>query len=128
MANQIMVIAPYWRDDAGTWVFDDAAAGLKQEPFVAGVPEMINHLVADIPQARRGFRLLFSASPFPGYQRRLQRLREESDGWWYATDEPPMEGWLCPALFRYFHDAPPALYVKAEALTAGGDREQLLTS
>jgi len=26
-----------------------------------------------------------------------------------------MEGWLCPALFRYFDKAPPELYVKAEA-------------
>jgi hypothetical protein len=29
---------------------------------------------------------------------------------------PPMEGWLCPALFRYFDEAPAELYVKAEAL------------
>ena len=35
-------------------------------------------------------------------------------GNWYATDEPPMEGWLCLALFRYFDVEPPELYVKAE--------------
>src|SRR5688572_7807721 len=63
--NSIMVIRPYW--DHGTWVFDDAAAGLTREPFVAGIPEMINTLVKDIPNARNGFRLTFSASPFPGY-------------------------------------------------------------
>lgn len=65
MANQIMLIAPHWH--AGTWVFDDPAVVLLQEPFVAGVPEMIDSLVAEIPNARDGFRLLFSASPFPGY-------------------------------------------------------------
>ena len=37
MANQIMVIAPYWLDEAGTWVFDDPATDLKQEPFVEGI-------------------------------------------------------------------------------------------
>ena len=36
-------------------------------------------------------------------------------GNWYASDDPPMEGWLCPALFRYFDKAPAELYVKAEA-------------
>jgi hypothetical protein len=85
MPNQIMVIAPYWSESVGTWVFDDAATGLVQEPFVSGIPEMIDHLVAEIPSARRGFRLLFSGAPFPGYQRSLRRLREEHGGWWYAA-------------------------------------------
>jgi hypothetical protein len=113
MPNQIMVIVPYW--EAGTWVFDDPATDLVKEPFVAGVPEMIDDLVRDIAKARKGFRLLFSASPFPGYQRKLDRVRQEFEGWWYATDDPPMEGWLCPALFRYFDEAPGEIYVKAEA-------------
>src|SRR4051812_44473362 len=52
-ANAIMVVAPYWYN--GTWVFDDAAVGLRREPFVAGVPEMIDVLVEDIPDAREGF-------------------------------------------------------------------------
>jgi len=114
--NQIMVIAPYWLEEAGTWVFDDPAAGLCQEPFVCGVPEMIDYLVKDIPDARRGFRLLFSASAFPGYQKRFVWKREEMDGNWYVCDDPPAEGWLCPALFRYFDKAPAELYVTAESL------------
>jgi hypothetical protein len=116
MSNQIMLIAPYWLDWAGAWVFDDPATDLKQEPFVEGIPQMIDELVADIPQARAGFRLLFSAGPFPGYQRKLVRRRPEFDGWWYALEEPPQEGWLCPALFRYFPEAPSEIYVKAEPL------------
>ena len=115
MPNQIMVIAPYWLEEVGTWVFDDPAVGLCQEPFVSGVPEMIDYLVRDIHNARRGFRLLFSACPFPGYQKRLTWQRGEMGGNWYASDDPPMEGWLCPALFRYFDQAPAELYVKAEA-------------
>ena len=77
MPNQILVIAPYWLDNVGTWVFDDERVGLVQEPFVSGIPEMIDDLVRDIPNARNGFRLLFSASPFPGYQRKLTWVREE---------------------------------------------------
>ena len=71
----------------------------------------------DIPNARHGFRLLFSASPFPGCQKRLAWRREEMGGNWYASDDPPMEGWLCPALFRYFDQPQAELYVKAEAKT-----------
>ena len=115
MPNQIMAIAPYWLKEAGTWVFDDPGAELHQEPFVSGVPEMIDFLVKDIPNARSGFRLLFSAAPFPGYQKRLAWRREEMGGNWYASDDPPLEGWLCPGLFRYFDKAPAELYVKAEA-------------
>lgn len=70
----------------------------------------------DIPNARQGFRLLFSASPFPGFQRRIEWVREEMDGNWYRSDEPPTEGWLCPALFHYFEQAPPELYVMAEPI------------
>ena len=47
MPNQIMVIAPYWVDDLGAWVFDDPKAGLEQEPFVSGVPEMIDFVVKE---------------------------------------------------------------------------------
>src|SRR5438128_440849 len=40
MSNALMIIKPYWYER--TWVFDDPATGLVREPFVAGVPEMIN--------------------------------------------------------------------------------------
>ena len=115
MPNQIMVIAPYWVDDLAAWVFDDPKVGLQQEPFVSGIPEMIDWLVKDIPNAKSGFRMLFSGAPFPGYQRKLVWQRENFGGNWYSIDDPSMEGWLCPALFRYFDAAPPEIYVKAEA-------------
>src|SRR3954451_4941950 len=59
-SNAIMVVAPYWYN--GTWVFDDPAVGLRREPFVAVVPEMIDVLVEGIPDAKGGFRLLFAAN------------------------------------------------------------------
>jgi hypothetical protein len=75
MPNQINVIAPYWSN--GTWVYDDSRHDRCQEPFVMGIPAMIDSMVQDIPKARQGFRLLFSASPFPGYQRKLKWVRED---------------------------------------------------
>ena len=111
-ANAIMVIAPY--QHAGTWVFDDPRTKLVREPFVAGVPEMIDVLVKDIPEAGNGFRLLFSAQPFPGYQKKLTWLRGDMGGNYYKMDDPEMEGWICPAMFHYYQSAPPELYVKAE--------------
>lgn len=120
MPNQIQLIAPYWFESARTWVFDDPATGLVKEPFVSGVPEMIDDLVSNIPHARQGFRLLFSLGPFPGFQRKLEWVRQEVGGNWYRTSGPSREGWLCPQLFRYFETAPAELYVKAESFQEKG--------
>jgi hypothetical protein len=56
--NAINVIAPYKHH--GMWVFDDSRVGLVKEPFVAGADTMIDRVVADIPDAERGFTLIFS--------------------------------------------------------------------
>ena len=113
MTNVLMVIQPYWYQ--GTWVFDDASVDLDKEPFVQGIPEMIDELVKDLPNARSGFVLLFSAAPFAGYQLELTWVREEYGGNWYRAKDQAAEGWLCPALFRYFDFAPQSLYIRAEA-------------
>jgi hypothetical protein len=112
--NAILVIAPYQYN--GTWVFDDPRFGLVREPFVAGVPKMIDVLVADIADAQKGFRLTFSSKPFPDFQRKLTWVRGDMGGNYYKIDDPPMEGWLCPAMFKYYDTAPPELYVKADPL------------
>ena len=113
--NAIGVIAPYKYE--GMWVFDDSAVGLVREPFVAGIDTMIDRLVAAIPNAEKGFRLLFSSTPFPGHTVRLEWQREESGGNWYYAPQLNMEGWLCPALFKYFENAPRELYGRAEPKT-----------
>lgn len=114
MSNSIMVIFPY--REQHTWVFDDEKAGLVREPFVQGVPAMIDTLVADIPDAATGFRLLFSVTPFPGYQAEMVWAREEYGGNWYRWESKNMEGWLCPAMFKYFTAAPHKFYCKAEQI------------
>lgn len=113
--NSIFIIDPYWDDI--TWVFDDDRVGLTREPFVAGIPDMINYMVREIPDADKGFRLFFSTSKYPGYTYSLSWTGSEYDGNWYQMDEEPfLSGWLCPALLLYFPEPPEKLFVSAEPL------------
>jgi hypothetical protein len=110
--NAISVLVPYRYE--GMWVFDDPAVGLHREPFVAGIDVMIDRFVAEIPNADKGFRLLFSPTPFPGHTIKLEWRRGEYGGNWYFCAQLGVEGWLCPALFKYFDKAPPELFARAE--------------
>ena len=110
--NSLFVIAPYKYE--GMWVFDDPAVGLSKEPFIAGIDTMIDKVVASIPDADKGFRAIFSAAQFPGADFKLKWRRAESGGNWYYSDQFKMEGWLCPALLKYFPSAPQEIYVKVE--------------
>ncbi len=76
--NAINVIAPYKHH--GMWVFDDPRVGLVQEPFVAGADTMIDRVVAELPDAEHGFTMIFSSTPFPGHQYRLDWRRAEGGG------------------------------------------------
>jgi hypothetical protein len=116
--NSLFVMRPYKHE--GSWVFDDESAGLKREPFVFGIDEMIERMAGPIPKAEQGFRLVFSARPFPGYAAKLVWREEEAGGNWYFSPTFGIDGWLCPALLKYFDAAPGEIYVKAEALGAPG--------
>ena len=74
---------------------------------------MIDRLVASVPHAQQGFRLVFSPQPFPGFAARLVWQREESGGNWYFSPTYGIEGWLCPALFKYFSETPAEIFVQA---------------
>jgi hypothetical protein len=108
--NAIIAIHPY--KSQGLWVFDDDKVGLVQEPFVSGADEIIERMVAGLDQPERGFTLLFSANPFPGHQAVFDWRRSETSGNWYYSQELDAEGWLCPALFKYFDQAPPKIYAQ----------------
>ena len=69
-ANALMVIMPYRH--AGTWVFDDPNTRLVREPFVAGVPEMLDVLVRDIPGGHQRL-------PSAVFGSAISRLPEEAD-------------------------------------------------
>lgn len=122
-----MVLKPY--KYLGTWVFDDPSTGLEKEAFVAGVPEILEGLLAangiPLEEAEQGFKLTFSSVAFPGYQLQAIWSREEAGGNWYKEKETGHEGWLCPALFKYFESAPAALFIRADSLPQG---ERLLNT
>ncbi len=111
--NELRVIHPY--KHSGTWVFDDERVGLVQEPFVLGADTVIEQMVAAIPGAEDGFTLIFSDKPFPQCQLELEWRREEFEGNWYYSDQLGMEGWLCPALMRYFEAVPSKIYAHFKA-------------
>lgn len=115
--NAINVIAPYRYLDM--WVFDDPRVGLSAEPFVGGADTMIDRVTAAIPDAHSGFVMVFSASPFPGHHFRLEWRREESSGNIYYSPDLDEEGWLCPALFRYFSERPSEIFVQVKPKTPG---------
>ncbi len=110
--NQINVIAPYKYE--GLWVFDDAKVGLIQEPFVGGADTIIDLLVAEIPNADAGFTMIFSATEFPGSMHRLEWRRPDRSGNVYFSPDLNLEGWLCPALLRYFESPPTEIFVQVK--------------
>ena len=137
MSNSILAIHPY--DDHGTLVFDDAVHGLVKEALICGVPEILYACcrLAGIEDPKKGFTVLFSAEPFPGYHTKVIHDGEEvpgdpQSGNWYKVvsgGNIPMEamqrtiiegpvigmrGWLCPALFHYFDEAPDFLYIQVK--------------
>jgi hypothetical protein len=114
--NEITVIAPY--KYYGMWVFDDPRVGLAREPFVSGADTMIDRVVANVADAENGFVMVFSGAPFPGHQYRLEWRRADGSGNWYYAPDLDIEGWLCPALLRYFPEAPKQIYVQVKSRAA----------
>lgn len=113
MNNSIFVIKPYkWE---GMWVFDDDRVGLVKEPFVGGADTMIDVATAHIPNAEKGFLAVFSATSFPGAQIALDWVKPDGGGNVYRWPDQGMEGWLCPALMRYFSEPPAKLFIQVKA-------------
>jgi hypothetical protein len=114
--NAILAIHPYRHH--GLWVFDDPAVGLVQEPFVAGADVLIDRMVEGIPNAAAGVTILFSAQRFPGSQYEFEWRREDQGGNWYFSPQFGLEGWLCPALFKYFEKAPERIFAQVKPKSA----------
>jgi hypothetical protein len=69
-------------------------------------------MVGPLENPKAGFTLLFSTHPFPSFQLELEWLRPDLGGNWYKSEDLRMEGWLCPALFKYFDQAPKKIYAQ----------------
>ena len=102
-------------------MFDDERTGLVREPFISGADTIIDRAIEQrrIRNADKGFRLIFSSSPFPLYDIKLRWVRDTDGGIWYYSEDFQMEGWLCHALFRYFDQAPEEIYAKFEEKESG---------
>ena len=68
------------------------------------------------PDAKIGFRCLFSAGYIPDYDAKLVWTRKGPRGNWYYCEKFKTEGWLCPALLKYFRAPPKEIYVKVGPL------------
>lgn len=110
--NALRLIHPY--RDEGTWVFDDRATGLVKEPFVAGIDLLLDRKADELGAGDR-LTLIFSDASFPGANVHLEWVRAEGGGAWYREAGSGQEGWLCPALYRYFEEAPSSLWIEAKA-------------
>lgn len=51
------------------------------------MPEIIDAFVRDIPEARSGFRLIFSGSPFRVYLAAFHHIRDDMVGSCYRSEE-----------------------------------------
>lgn len=124
--NAMQEIYPYWT--GATWAFDDDRVGLVAEPFVLGADMMITEVLhakgANMSQVNQGFRLQFSANPFPQTDITIRFDREDSGGAWYTVTDSPhqglshlieagFKGWLCPAMYHYFSSAPESIHMRA---------------
>jgi hypothetical protein len=78
------------------------------------MPQVIDTLVKDIPNAGQGFRLCLSATPFPGHTHRLDWCKAEAGGHWYGGVGFRTWGWFSPPLFKYLRTTPRHIYIKAE--------------
>ena len=109
--NSLRYLILYRTGETG-WAFDDAGRGISAEPFVCGIPEIINDLMCREKIKGDNIRVLYSGAAFPGHQIVLDHVIGECGGNWYQYKG--MKGWLCPTLYQYFLKAPKQIYVRIE--------------
>jgi hypothetical protein len=88
------------------WMFDDSTKGLEREAFVAGADAILEKQA----NGSDTIIILFSDGAFPGAHK-FTRGKHDGTGDWYSSRSLG-NGWLCPALLKYFITAPKELYVQ----------------
>lgn len=96
-------------------MFDDDRVGLVREPFVGEVNDYIDLVCkeAGLVNPEEGISLSFAPVPFPGCDKgsKLVGPDKTMGGNWYLMGDTGVQGWLCPALFHYFDEAPEKIYI-----------------
>lgn len=112
MANAMLTIEIY--KHSKTWCFTDEQRDLLHEPFVLGIPEIINTVLNDnkLYEEDTNYRILFADQDFPMSHGVLNKIRAESGGAWYKYND--QEGWLCPATLAFFADFPEQIHFRLE--------------
>lgn len=108
-SNALFIIQPY--KALGTWVFDDESRHLLREPFVLGVPAMIDQKLSQKGITGDQFNLVFTSGILPNADAVLVKENDLSEGAWYNLKDTTQNGWLCPALMQYFDDAPETISI-----------------
>lgn len=116
MSNALFVIEIYRH--AGTWCFTDEKRDLIHEPFVSGIPELINDCINQLETSKDNrYRITFSEKQFPESKEYLRFHFEEHGGAWYSkqvteknTEQNTKIGWLCPATLKFFSCFPKRIY------------------
>ena len=106
--NSLLAVNPYKKD--GLWAIDDELRELTREPLVLGIDSMLDYWDKKL-NANNKLKVVFSNNAFPKYNFHLEWLREESGGNWYYSKDLKEEGWLCPALYKYFEIAPKEIFM-----------------
>ena len=108
--NSLFVIMPYFDKSLEAWVFDDEERGLKKEALVLGADLLCQRLY----EKYGDFSASFSANYIPDSDIVLHRRTEPSrqNGTWYVEATTKQDTWLCPALFKFFNEAPDSIYLK----------------
>ncbi len=79
---------------------------------MGGADLLIDLATEGFESPEKGFRMVFSAGAFPGAGLRLEWRRAEMGGNVYFCEALGSEGWLCPALLKYFEAPPAEIYVQ----------------
>lgn len=112
---------------AGTWCFTDPERDLLHEPFVLGIPDMINTIIKDKYHTLENtkYRVTFAATAFPKTKFYLLQHSDEAQGYWYSlqkvgelveSSDKAEKGWLCPATLKFFSAFPSEIYVDIEQI------------
>lgn len=112
--NSIFIIQAY--KVGNTWAFDDLKRGISQEPFVGGFPNIIRKIMLEkIGKIVDNFTITFSDNKFPGSDICLNKQNDLNGGSWYKLSGTDIEGWLCPALRKYYTESlPNDLYLEID--------------
>jgi hypothetical protein len=115
------VIFMRWHKSYQEWCFDIPIVGIEDEPFVEGIPEIIEYHLGKSNKTtsakKKGVTVLFSgAATKPkeftsGTYFKLVKTKEENGGSWYKEPVSRYEGWLCPNLYQFFAKAPKQIHV-----------------